>query len=477
MSRESQWPRAVLAAVWLVASTCYATVPTLVLHSFVVTSYDQAITEQVVARLAHLSAPVTDVEGAGFNYFGDHFSPVLALYAPFYRLVPAPETMFAVQGAVLAASVVVVLVAATRLVGRRCAALVAALYALSSGLVDSVVMSARGTPFAVLLLAVAGACFLRRDTRGVVLAGLGLLLVKEDLGLTVAAIGAVLALESRSRRAGLALAAAGLACVALVMLVVIPSLASDGPSHQARISTITLDAATSGWGLKLVTLALTVGTVGLLCLRHRWCLVAVPTLAWRFASTTVSYWTPLWHYSAPLMPVVFVAALPVLARSRPWQRRLALGVSATTTALMLAWLVALPGALVASALTSDRPDEARRALASVPVGASVVTDDHLVSHLAGDRTTYHLTTFAGCPRADWVVAHVGEPESHVWGGVLASPWTFDSAAALLAFADEAYGGTHEVVLDEGGYAVLHRLDDGDDTGACVPHLPDPPGTD
>ncbi|MDR7253408.1 putative membrane protein [Nocardioides sp. BE266] len=472
MTRESVWPRWRLALVWLVSSTMYAALTTVVFRSFVVTAFDHAIIEQVVDRLAHFSAPVTEVEGAGVNYFGDHFSPVLAVYAPFYRLVPAPETLFAVQGAVLGLSVVVVLVAATKRLGRGTGLALAVLYALSFGLVNGVLMSARETPFAVLLLALAGAAFLDGSTRGVVLASLGLLLVKEDLGLTVAAIGFVLALDSRSRRAGVALMATGVVAFVVIVAVLIPHFADGGTSAYASTSGSMLDAAASGWGVKLFTLVVTFGVVGFACLRNRWALVAVPTFAWRFTAPKMAYWTPLWHYSAPLMPVVFLAAVPVLARARPLQRRLALGVAAATTALMLAWLAVVPAALVVDAYGSDRPDAARRALAQVPVGATVVADDYLVGHLAGDRTTYHVTTFGGCPRPDYFVAHVGTPERHIWGGRI-TDGAFVTTDDLLAFARTTYGDGLEVAYDEDGYVVLHRGPD-DSSAGCRPVEPELP---
>lgn len=472
MRREHGWSWGALVLVWLVSAASYAAVTTAVFRSYVVTAFDHAIIEQVVDHLAHLSAPVAEAEGAGVNYLGDHFSPVLALYAPFYRLVPRPETLFVVQGAVLGLSVVVVLLTATAHLGRRTGLALTVLYALSFGLLNGVLMGARETPFAVLLLALAGAALLRGSVRGVVLPSLGLLLVKEDLGLTVVAIGLVLALDPRSRRAGLALAATGAVAFAVVVGVVVPAFADGGASAYASTSDAMLEAAASGWDVKAFTLALTFGVVGFSCLGHRWSLVAAPTLAWRFTAEKAAYWTPLWHYSAPLMPVVFLAAVPVLARLRPLPRRLCLGVGAATTVLMLGWIAAGPASLVVDAYASDRPEAARRALAQVPVGASVVADDHLVGHLAGDRTTYHVSTFRGCPRPDYVVVHVGPPETHLWGGRIRAG-SFATTPDLLAFAERTYGGPFEVVSDADGYVVL-RLGPQDASASCRPVVPELP---
>ncbi len=462
-SRESPWPLHSLALTWLLSTGFYAGLSTAVFHSFIAVGFDNAIMEQVVTRLSRFSAPITEVEGTGVNYFGDHFSPALALYAPFYRLVPAPETVFVVQAAVLGLSVVVILVAASRCLGRHAGLYLTLMYALSFGLVNSVVMSARETPFSVLLLALAGAAYLRRSTRGVVLASLGLLLVKEDLGLTVAAIGFVLALDDRSRRAGVALMAVGTAAAVMVVTVIIPAFSNNGISPYASTPSAMLQATWDGWGVKLVTIFVTFGVAGFLALGNRWSLVTLPTFLWRFTAPNVAYWTPLWHYSAPLMPIVFLAALPVLRDAHEMKRRTSLVIAGVLTAITLSWTVVVQVIPVIDAYGSPRPVAARRALDSIPTGATVVSDEYLIGHLAGDHNTYYMVEFQGCPRPEYVVAHVGRPQEHIWGGRVATS-AFDSLAELETFAEVTYGATHEVVADEEGYVVLRR-------SAVVPSTP------
>ena len=339
---EQRWPRSVLVLAWILSGGLYFATSTVIFHSFIIVGFDNAIMEQVVARLAHFEAPVTEVEGYGVNYFGDHFSPVLAIYAPFYRLVPEPETLFAVQAGVLGLSVVVILKTATRHLGRRLGLIVTTLYLFSFGVLNGVVISARETPFAVLLLTLAGACYLNKSTRGVVLASLALLLVKEDLGLTVAAIGFVLALTASSRRAGVALMVTGVTFFLCVMTVILPAFRTGvGFERMPSSASAMLDATLAGWDLKLLTLILTFGVAGLVSLRSRWALVTLPTLGWRFTAAKTQYWTPVWHYSAALMPVVFIATIAVLRHSPPRERRLVLAIASTVTAMTMAWAVSM----------------------------------------------------------------------------------------------------------------------------------------
>jgi uncharacterized membrane protein len=66
--------------------------------------------------------------------------------------------------------------------------------------------------------------------------------------------------------------------------------------------------------VKLRTTVLVLLPVVFLALRSPLAAVAVPGLALRFLSTNSSFWGTRWHYSAILMPIVFVAAVDGLAR-------------------------------------------------------------------------------------------------------------------------------------------------------------------
>ncbi len=71
---------------------------------------------------------------------------------------------------------------------------------------------------------------------------------------------------------------------------------------------------TRGSLVKLRTIALVLLPVAFVALRSPLATVAVPDLALRFLSTNSNFWGTQWHYSATLMPIVFVAAIDGLAR-------------------------------------------------------------------------------------------------------------------------------------------------------------------
>ena len=46
-----------------------------------------------------------DTRAAGFNLLGDHFQPIVALIAPFFRVFPSSATLLVAQALLTAASV------------------------------------------------------------------------------------------------------------------------------------------------------------------------------------------------------------------------------------------------------------------------------------------------------------------------------------------------------------------------------------
>src|SRR5699024_9548716 len=97
-------------------------------------SWDLAIFEQAIRGYANLGAPIVDIKGPGYHQLGDHFSPLLALVAPVYRLFPGPVTLLVVQCVLVAVSVVPLTLVARRILGAWAGLGVGVAYAFSWGL-------------------------------------------------------------------------------------------------------------------------------------------------------------------------------------------------------------------------------------------------------------------------------------------------------------------------------------------------------
>ncbi|AZQ35278.1 DUF2079 domain-containing protein [Streptomyces cyaneochromogenes] len=373
-------------------------------------SWDLGIFEQVIRSYAHLQAPVADLKAPGFNILGDHFSPVTALLAPVYRLFPSPVTLLLAQAALFALSAVPVTRAAARLLGRPRGLAIGVTYGLSWGLQQAVDFDFHEICFAVPLIAFSLEALLARRHRAALLWALPLVLVKEDLGMTLAVLALVVALKAkesspRAARYAIGVAVLGVVAVAVTLLLVIPSFNTAGTYDYWNKVSESGDGGGPFDGLdtKLRTLGwLLIPTTGLLALRSPILLIALPTLGWRFVSSYSEYWGTDWHYSAVLMPVVTFALVDALdsARhsTRAWLRSYARHVPAAVAAASLALTTSLP----LSALTESeiyrkpaRVSAIERLLAEVPDGASVEANIAPISRLTSRCRVFWITNTRG----------------------------------------------------------------------------------
>ncbi|MGP3969568.1 DUF2079 domain-containing protein [Streptomyces sp. 6N223] len=416
-------------------------------------SWDLGIFEQVVRSYAHLEAPVADLKGPGFAILGDHFSPVTALLAPFYRVFPSPLTLLIAQAALFALAVVPVTRGATALLGRGAGAAIGVAYGLSWGVQRAVDFDFHEICFAVPLIAFALEAVVRQRWRAALCWALPLLLVKEDLGLTAAAIAVIVAV--RARRCGQARVvpvALGVACAcavtcAITLGLVIPAFNSGGEyDYWTKLGEGggPADAVFSGAEEKVRTLLwVVVPTTGLLALRSPLLIALLPTLAWRFVSAEPHYWGTDWHYSAVLMPVTALALADAVALTRAshraWLRRYAHHLPACALAAALALSTTLPvAALTRTDSYRAGTEEAAGVLDRIPDDAEVAANIRPISHLTGRCRVFWIgNTYGPAP------------------GYIAYYDPLRSAESLLAYADSLRPGVrYEVLAEDGGYWVL-----------------------
>ncbi|MEV7027653.1 DUF2079 domain-containing protein, partial [Kitasatospora sp. NPDC093558] len=156
-------------------------------------AYDLGIFEQAVRAYAHGRAPVVPLKGPGYHLLGDHFHPLIATLAPLYRVFPTPVTLIVAQALLMALAVVPLTRWAHEVAGPRAALVIGCATGASWGIVRAAADDFHEIAFAVPLLAFTVTALGRRRPLAAGLWSLPLLLVKEDLGLTVAAVGALIA--------------------------------------------------------------------------------------------------------------------------------------------------------------------------------------------------------------------------------------------------------------------------------------------
>ncbi|WP_063736056.1 DUF2079 domain-containing protein [Streptomyces sp. RTd22] len=417
-------------------------------------SWDLGIFEQAIRAYAHFQAPIADLKGPGANILGDHFSPITALLAPLYRIFPSPVTLLVAQAALFALSAVPVTRTAARLLGRARGLAIGIAYGLAWGLQRAVDFDFHEICFAIPLIAFSLEAVILRRWYAAMLWAAPLVFVKEDMGATVAAIGAVIVVCAwRDRVTGIApLAVAlmgfGILGSALALGVVIPGFNGAGSyDYWDKVgggggSDATIPLVTALRTLLWVLLP----TTGLLALRSPLLLAALPTLGWRFVSHDEHYWGTDWHYSAVLMPVVFLALVDALDRigasRRGWLIRYARQIPAAVCAAALALTTSLPLAGLTEEATYRKPphvDAVERLLDRIPDGATVEAN---VGPIA--RLTSRCRVF-------WVGATQGVTPQYL---AMAEP-PDRTVRQELAYAEQLHPqARYEVLATAGGYFLL-----------------------
>lgn len=320
-----------------------------------VPSWDLAIFSELAKAYAHFQTPIVPVKGDGYNLLGDHFHPILILLGPIWRLFPTPLSLLITQDLLLAFSAWPLTRLASRLTNQWVAGGLGLVYVLSWGMQGAVAAQFHEIAFAMPLLAYASVAFVERRWGAVTAWSVPLVLVKEDMGLTVLMIGVAVILTSavpawyrsctvirpsergadglnaaagnapkdeatrnrhRGLRLGVGMIVGGIAAFLFAIQVFLPAFNINGVWDYGLSSQ---DQPTSPDALTqkatvIVMLILTSGVVGV---TSPWLLVVLPTLAWRFLGSVEFYWVwDNWHYNATLMPIALGALLDVVARRR-----------------------------------------------------------------------------------------------------------------------------------------------------------------
>ena len=421
-------------------------------------SWDLGIFTQLAKAYAGFDTPIVPIKGDGFNLLGDHFHPLLVLLGPVYAFFPSGLTLLVLQNILIGLSVLVIARLGIRRLGTVTGICLGVAYGLSWGLQTAVAAQFHEIAFAILLLALALEAMINGKLRAAaVWAGL-LVFVKEDLGLTVAAIGLVIAWRYKDR-IGLWLAAWGIGWLLLSVTVILPLLNSGGQyDYSDRIDVrgmladpwdalVTIFSA----GAKYETVWLLLLAGGFLFLRSPLTLIMAPTLAWRFVSGNDVYWGPEWHYSAVLMPILFAGLIDAIETSRRSRRRwLGSADAAVVPAVTVVALLLLPtqplGDLAdpGTFRQSERWATAHRVMELFPQGASVESGVVLMPYLVPDTEVFWLGN--DNPPPDYLIV-----DNQDWS------WGPTHPEDAVAHAEETYpGSSYELIFQEDGYQVVRR---------------------
>ncbi|MBB6439004.1 DUF2079 domain-containing protein [Streptomyces candidus] len=449
--------------------------------------FDFGLFDQAIRAYARFELPRSTIKNVHHEYppefslLGDHFSPILVLLAPLYWLWNDPRVLLVAQALLFALGVPLVARLARAEMGRllpprvarNCVRAACLVYALGAPLLFAGRAGFHEVAFAVPLLLLLFERAGRRQYGHALWAGALLCLTKEDLGLVVAAFGAVLAVRSRRGgkgsgdgagfRCGLVLLGAGFLASLLAISVAVPAMGGSpgfywqygrlgsGPS-EALAFVVLQPLDTLGTALTPVTKSLlllwTFGSLLFLPLGSPLTLCALPLLAERLFSDNENHWQAVNHYGAFLWPVLVAASLETAGKilRRAQEQRWDVGRSArpagraataaTAVAVLAGFLVSGAGDLADP--RSWKPDEPARAMlkaaALVPGGATVEADNYIAPRLTA-RTKVMLLDRV--PRnADWVIVSTGK--------------------RVFPFADVQQQRDRVALLEDNGYRTVYQ---------------------
>jgi uncharacterized membrane protein len=387
------------------------------------------------------------------NYLGDHLSLILALLAPLYWVWPDVRLLLVFQAVVLALGAYPVYRLAREELSDERVGLVFALAYLLYPAVGFIVRFDFHAMALVAPLLLAGLwCWRSRKTSLALLWFLLALLCREEIGLVLAALGVILALRSRGseRRLAWLLGAIGLVWTILGMGFVMPYLRGQpsdtfvacfdhlGASYGEGLLRLVRDpfgALGDSWqgiaGYKATLLPRLLLPVAFLSLLAPGLLVPLlPSLLPAVFSRCLPHSTIYYQYTAPMIPVVFWAAIVGFRRAEGGLRRLLRRTRASGVLRGVLLLLVLLG--TASALVWDFPlwkpvqgpglyavgrPEPRandaafyEAAALIPPDATLATDNHLGPHLAHRRAFYFFPYFEAW-RADYILVDLQDDPS------------------------------------------------------------------
>ena len=440
--------------------------------------YDLGIYDQMVWGYSHFDVAIPNTVLRTPTLMIDHFQPILFVLAPLYWIWEDARMLLIAQALLVAAASLPVFLWARARLGARPALLFQTAYLVFFGVLGGVIYDFHEAAFAAPILALALYAMLdRRD--GLLLAAVALaLLTKENLALTVAALGLYIALAQRRWRLGVPIAIASLAWFVVVFEWVLPAIADApyanwfypelGPDPGSALKHVVLHPVDS---LQLFVTPEAKRT-GLLNLFAPWlflplgspiALIAVPTLAERFLAAKPAFWAQGFHYSLVLAPILAFAAVDAAARlgNRLSGRARAIVPVALAAAVVLAGLyfsfVRLrPLDELGRYTTPTHAAEIRECLDTIPPEASVAATSALVPHLSHRQRVYVLddrpvpqTRFFAVDLYTWIF-----------------PFTVEDAARLVA---RRLAAGYGVRCSRTGTLVLER---GAPRGMLSPELRD-----
>jgi uncharacterized membrane protein len=362
------------------------------------TGYDLGVFTQVVWATTQGRPFFTSMVEGTTNFLAHHFTPLLAILVPFYSIWPDARLLLVFQTVALAAGAIPLYAFAARRLGSGMALLIVLAYFLFPPLHFIALFDFHAIALAVPLLMAAGVALIDERPRATVIWLILALLAKEEVAVIAVGFGLYALLIQRRRRFGAALTVGAGVWMVLLLSWIMPSLGQDLVGYPfvfryrtlgetpgqvirtlfTRPGTVVRVLATREKGVFLWQLLAPLA--GLPLLGWPVVLLSLPTLFylllsdWGFMSST------RYHYTAPLIPFLFLATVVALQKFAPRDPRYRLIGSAVLlmSALVSAWWWSpFPGGGSYEPATFAVTEEVhgrRELLETIPADAAIAAD-------------------------------------------------------------------------------------------------------
>jgi uncharacterized membrane protein len=379
---------------------------------------DLAINDQLVWTASRFRPFHSTLIGHANISLGDHFAFFQVLLAPLYWLWPDPRTLLLAQTAGLAfAALPIGWTADRRLKSRALATAVVAAFLLYPPLHYLNLFEYHEVAWAVPTVAL----FLWALTAGRMrLAWLLFILslaVKEEMAIVGAALGLYVALVERRRGVGLAMVAVAIAWGVGAMGIIMPRLTTVGgefyylrrySQYGDSASAILLGLAARPWvvlgdlvgpGRPAYYLQLLLPLAALPLLAPAAFALALPSLVYLALGNSPGQYSILFHYQAPLIPLLLFATIAGLARLVRWGVPRWLAAGLLLGAAAVAYVVLSPAPL-SRAFEAERYQGGEHAaildrfVATVPPDTPISAARNVVSRFSRRERVYNFPTIA-----------------------------------------------------------------------------------
>jgi len=333
--RTDRLPLVIVCVAMALYAATFSTMQILMYRAGTITYTDTASFEETLWRT--LQGEFLMSSGYPHTFLGEHIQVIHLFLLPLYVLAPGLRVLMVSASVALALGALPLYALATHVLKSRwvaCALAVAYLLYTPMQLVNieggQAYNTFRPIAFSVPLLLAAFYYLVRGRMRLFAVFAILVLLCKQEFALTFFTLGLYLAVVERRRKLGLGMAAFSLAYVVVAMKVVIPAI-RGGPSHTASyyshlggswgeivLNCVSRPAMTfrqffpsaPAQFAKYEFYKVMLFCSGFLCLLSPLVLlISLPTLAICMLSGRPDMWSPVFHYHAPMVPVIFVATV------------------------------------------------------------------------------------------------------------------------------------------------------------------------